>query len=189
MRKLLLFLAVLTMQACISVQDFGDSWAKAAVDPALDGRWKKIGLPKVAIQSVPGPAMMIFTKAGEAYDLTDGLGKRPNEPDFSVKTLYAGTGRLLMLRGNAPAQEGRVPTLQGMLIRYELQDDLYREFWPKRERLEALMDSRYPETSSLEMNHGGLIVKRFDEDAHRLLSEIAGDASYWTLMCEYRKQP
>ena len=122
---------------------------------------------------MPGPELVIFTRAGDAYEMTHGPDQ-PNEPAVLARTLHAGSGRLLMLRSFAT---GEVPTIQGWFVRNQLEDDRLREFSPAPERIEALLKSRYSAASSIALNHGVLVVKRFDEDAYRLLSEVAGDSS------------
>jgi hypothetical protein len=57
-----------------------------------------------------------------------------------------------MFRGAAPGQDRPAPTIQGMLIRYELKDDLYREFSPEWDRIEALVESKYSAASSVGLN-------------------------------------
>ena len=59
----------LILAACTEVVDFGVYWDRGTLDPALAGRWKKIGLPGEPINSIPGSDLVVFTNSGTSYSL------------------------------------------------------------------------------------------------------------------------
>ena len=146
MRRLPLVLAALTFQACIGVQEFGDSWAKGTVDPALEGTWTRVEAPGET-REWAGPEKMTFTRAGDRYL----LDSHDDEAALPTKTLRVGSGRLLMIRGTPKGEDAPRPTvpMQGMLMRYEVSDGLLREFFPELDRIEALLRSRFRAASGI----------------------------------------
>ena len=76
-------LVVLLSVSCIDVEDFAGYWDKGVRDPALEGRWKKIGLPGDAfvflrsddpwrgeqVDDIPGADTLLFVSDGRSYSL------------------------------------------------------------------------------------------------------------------------
>ena len=68
-KHLLPVVAILLLSSCTTVDDFGAYWDKGFVDPALEGTWKKIGLPGVKLDSIPGSDKLVFVKDGRSYSV------------------------------------------------------------------------------------------------------------------------
>ena len=66
-RHLLPLVAFLVLSSCTPVEDFGAYWDKGVVDPALEGRWKKIGIPGQDLSSTPGADQLLFVQDGLSY--------------------------------------------------------------------------------------------------------------------------
>lgn len=68
-RVILAVLTTLLVSSCTTVESFGAYWDKGILDPALEGTWKKVGLPGENTKSIPGPDTLRFTRDGTAYRL------------------------------------------------------------------------------------------------------------------------
>jgi hypothetical protein len=62
-------LAVLLSVSCIDVEDFAGYWDKGVRDPALEGQWKKLGMPGEEVGSIPGADTLLFVSAGRSYSM------------------------------------------------------------------------------------------------------------------------
>jgi hypothetical protein len=133
-KHLLPIIAFLVLSSCTPVEDFGAYWDKGVVDPALEGRWQKIGLPGQDMKSIPGADQLLFVKDGLSYawqginpiDSTLSADqaerrKKDNEARFVVRTLRIGNHLFMMSRGDAGAPKG-------ILQRYDVQGDLFQEY-------------------------------------------------------------
>jgi hypothetical protein len=47
------------------VENFGAYWDKGFIDTALEGSWKKIGIPGEKLSDTPGADQLLFTKNGD----------------------------------------------------------------------------------------------------------------------------
>ncbi len=189
--------AVLALSACTPVDDFGAYWDKGFADPALEGSWKKAGLPGENIGSIPGADLMRFTKNGASYDLQhinsldpaldpEKLEQRrkDNEQKMSARSLQIGKHRFLMER--EPAGKGR-----GFLHRYEIQGTTLREYWIANGAAVDFLKTKHPAAKNIRKNVGEgtyVVIGRFDDEVFQVLSEML-DTPAWRLNCEYTKVP
>jgi hypothetical protein len=197
-RVTLAVLAALTVSSCTPVESFGAYWDKGIVDPALEGTWKKVGLPGEAIDSIPGPATLRFVRDGTAY-LMQGLN--PTDPaapsdvraqqqvdddrQSAVRTLRIGTALLMMV--GSPGGEG-----PGLIMRYDIHGATLREYWIENSHALAFLAIRHPGAKNIRRNVGEgayVVIGTFDDDVFRVLSEMTASPANWRLHCEYRKIP
>ena len=184
-------LAVLLSVSCIDVEDFAGYWDKGVRDPALEGQWKKLGMPGEEIGSIPGADTLLFVSADRSYSMRminpvdpstppvqAARRKLDNEKSFTVRSLKVGRHSVLMM----PSVQSR-----GFIVRYEVEGTILREYVLNNgdafeERLEGA-------TNFVEEHGTGTraVIKHFDDEVFRILSGIADDPSFWSLVCEYKK--
>ena len=170
-RFLLPVLAILVMSACTPVDDFGPYWDKGAIDPGLEGSWKKVGLPGQKRESVPGADMLRFTIDGGSYSLqgiNPGARKQDNDTRLAARSIRVGHGRFLMAR---PADR-----TDGILQRYEIEGNLLKEYAINNGWAIEFLEAKHPEAESISRNKGDgrfVIIKSFDDEVFQILSEMA----------------
>ena len=195
-RHLLPIAACLLLAACTEVKDFGAYWDKGFVDPALEGTWKKIGLPGKKLNSTPGPDKLLFVKDGLSYavqainpigrTLPDDVAaqrKNDNEGRITVRTLKIGKHLFVMAKGEEGTQDGTIE-------RYEIQGHVLREYFLNNGAALDFLGTRHPTARNIGKNRGDgryVVINTFDDEVFRILSEIADDSAYWDLQCQYRK--
>jgi len=184
-RFLLLVLTTVVMSACTPVDDFGAYWDKGAIDPGLEGSWKKVGLPGQNRDSVPGADMLRFAHDGGSYavqGINAGPSRQENAARLTARSLRIGHGRFLMAR---PA--GRP---EGLIQRYEIEGNLLKEYAAVNGWAVEFLEAKHPEATNITRNSGEgkyLIIKQFDDEAFQILSEIADNPDYWELACIYKR--
>ena len=197
-RQILPVVAFLVLTSCTPVGDFGAYWDKGVVDPALEGRWQKIGLPGEPIDSIPGADQLLFVKNGQSYSwqginpIVSTLSadqaerrKKDNDARLDVRTLKIGNRVFIMSRGPAGTQTG-------VLERYEIQGDLLLEYTIDNGTAVDLLEAKYPTARNIhESKSGGyVVIDTFDDEVFQILSGMANDAAmYWHLECRYQKVP
>jgi len=195
-----LLLAVLTsvaVSSCTPVDSFGAYWDKGIVDPALEGMWKKTGLPGKDIHSIPGADTARFTRDGTSYLMqlanpTDPSARpevrdrqqKDNDRRFAMRTLRIGNARLMMVRN--PGGDG-----QGLLMRYEIQDTTLREYWMDGHRAVDYLAINHPDARNIHRTSAGslVVIETLDAEVFQVLSEMLAAPEYWRLNCEYKKLP
>jgi len=60
-------IAVVILTSCTRVEDFGAYWNRGFVDAALQGSWKKLGLPGQNPDDIPTLDQRRFVKDGSSY--------------------------------------------------------------------------------------------------------------------------
>jgi hypothetical protein len=198
-RHLLPIVAFLVLSSCTPVGDFAAYWDKGFVDPALEGRWQKIGVPGEPIDSIPGADQLLFVKNGQSY-FWQGINpidstlsaeqaerrKKDNDARLDVRTLKIGNSVFIMSRGPAETQTG-------VLERYEIQGDLLLEYTIDNGTAVDLLEAKYPTAKNIHKNKSEgsyVVIDTFDDEVFRILSEMsASAATYWQLECRYRKIP
>ena len=190
-------LAVLVLTSCTPVEDFGPYWDKGFVDPALEGSWKKTGLPGQEIDGIPGADVLRFTKDDSSYRQYDinptndtrltaeeiEQRKADNAQPISVRTLRIGKHQFLMRR--EPGGERK-----GCLVRYEIRRDTLDEYWIENGIAIDFLLSKHPTAKNIRKNVAEgdyVVIGTFDDEVFRVLSEIADKPEYWILECQYKK--
>lgn len=189
------FVAILALSSCTPVENLGAYWDKAFLDPALEGTWKKLGLPGRDPNSIPGADEWRFTKEGGSYsaqainpiDQTaapDVIKQRraDNERRLSARTLRIGQHLFLVLR-NPEGEEGAI-------VRYEVQRGMLLEYWMDNGATVDFLEAKHPTARNIRKNVGEgrfAVIHTFDDEVFRILSEIADKPSYWILNCQYKK--
>ena len=192
---ILAVLAALTVSSCMPVESFGAYWDKGIVDPALEGAWKKTGLPGERIDGIPGPDTLRFTRNGAAYLMQARNPIDPSAPSdvraqqqadndrqVAVRTLRTGNALLMMVR-NPDAK------VQGLIMRYDIQGTTLREYWIDNSRALAFLAMRPVEAKNIRRTDGGgfVVIGTFDDEVFQVLSEWSASPKYWRLTCEYQK--
>lgn len=196
-RHLLPVIALLVLTSCTSVEDFGAYWDKGVVDPALNGRWQKMGLPGEPPNDTLGADTLLFTKGRGSYSLqminpidanlppdVAAQQKKDNDTRLAARTLRIGRSRFFMIR-DPGGQAG-----DGMLERYEIKGAMLLEYQMDNAVAVDLLEAEYPNARNIKKNVGEgryVVIETFDDEAFRVLSRIADDPEYWFLKCQYKK--
>ncbi|MCM3880109.1 MAG: hypothetical protein ND807_08380 [Vicinamibacterales bacterium] len=187
-RHLLPLLGCFILWACTPVDDFGAYWLRGGVDPVLEGTWKKIGLPgeRDDLTGIPGPDMMVFEKNGSSYSLhfvNPGASKEENEAAWTMRTLEIGKHGFMMMKGKADGSDG-------YLEQYEIHGDILDENVLENGAGVDWLKAKHPTAANIVKNTGEgsyVVIKTFDDEVFRILSEIADDPVYWMMQCQYKK--
>jgi hypothetical protein len=190
--------AILVLSSCTWVEDFGMYWDKGFIDPALEGSWKKLGLPGEDPNDIPGPDLLRFTRNGSSYS-AQGINPidQTAEPDvieqqkavnaqvMSARTLRIGKHLFLMQRD--PGGEGK-----GTIQRYDVRRGMLQEYWMNNGAGVDFLEAKHPTAKNIKRNVGEgeyVVIDTFDDEVFRVLSEIADNPAYWFLNCQYKKVP
>ncbi len=194
--------AILVLSSCTGVEDFGLYWDKGFIDPALEGSWKKLGLPGADPNDIPGADLWRFTRNGSSYSLygIDPIDqtaaadvieqqKADNDRPLSARTLRIGKHMFLMQRdpGGDPGGQG-----DGTIERYEVQRGTLREYWMDNGAVLDFLTAKHPTAKNIKRNVGEgeyVVIDTFDDEVFRVLAEIADNPAYWFLKCQYKKVP
>jgi hypothetical protein len=194
----LCLVAVLLLSSCTPVEDFGVYWDKGFVDPALEGSWKKLGLPGENPNNIPAPDLWRFTRNGASYSL-QGINpidqtaapdiiedqKASNEARMSARTLRIGKHLFLIRRD--PGGQG-----DGSIERYDVQRGTMQEYRMDNGAAVEFLQAKHPTAKNIRKNVGEgefVVINTFDDEVFQILSEIADNPAYWFLNCRYKKVP
>jgi hypothetical protein len=192
--------AVVVQVSCTPVEDFGQYWDKGFVDPALEGSWKKQARPGENPSDIPSADMLRFTRNGTSYALQEinpidpaaapdviEQQKADNDMRLSARTLRIGKARFLMQRDPAGIAKDA-----SVMVRYEVRRGTLREYWINNGEAVDFLEAKHPTAKNIKKNDGEgeyVVIKTFDDEVFKVLSEIADNPAYWVLMCEYKKVP
>jgi hypothetical protein len=195
-RHLLPMVALLLLASCTAVEDFGAYWGKGAVDPALEGTWKKIGRPGTKPESTAGSDQLVFVKDGQSYlmqainPIEQGLPdevarqrKEDNDARFTVRTLRIGNHSYFMVRGT----DGKP---NGVIERYEITGDVLREYFLENEVFVDFLQPKHASAKNIQGSKAqghSVVIHTFDDEVFRILSEISDDTAYWYLEGQYAR--
>lgn len=187
-------LAILSLASCIEVKDFGTYWDKAIADPALDGTWKKIGLPGAPIDDIPGSDRMIFTREGISYSLqmTNPIdasvpediaaqARKDNEFRIPVRVLKVGPYKFMMIKGG-PGPD--------TFERYEIKGNVLSQYTVDADLVLEDIARKHPTAKNIGKNTDEgtyLVVQTFDDEVYQILSEIPATSRYWSVICQYKR--
>jgi hypothetical protein len=190
--------AILALSSCTGVEDFGLYWDKGFIDPALQGSWKKLGLPGQNSNDIPGPDLWRFTRNGSSYSLQginpidqtadpDVIEQQQAENDRPMSARTLRIGKHLFLIQRDPGGQGT-----GSIQRYDVQRGMLREYWMNNGAAVDFLEAKHPTAKNIKRNVGEgeyVVIDTFDDEVFRVLSEIADDPAYWFLSCQYKKAP
>ncbi len=171
--------AALAAVSCIPVDDFGTYWDKGVVDPALEGSWKRLDSPGAPPLYTPFCTEgWRLARTGSAYSLY-----RLNEVSdpFTVRTLRVDGRKLLMERG---------PRGDGLLTSYEIHNRILSSFGFRNDTGLEFLRAKHPGAKNIGENVGAgqfVVIKTFDDEVFRILSELANSPNCCDLMCKYQK--
>lgn len=176
--------ALTLLSSCIPVDDFGTYWDKGVADPALEGTWIRAGRgPNTA--GAPGANAWTFTKIGASY-VARAMGPaapgRVDSRQFNARSLRIGGSQFLMLRD----PDGRTP---GLIGRYDVQGTTLREYRIESATALDFLKTKHPTVKSIRKNAEGsdVSIVTVDDEAMRVLTEMADDPAFWRLDGEYTK--
>jgi hypothetical protein len=189
-------LALVMLGACTDVADFGAYWDRGTLDPALAGRWKKIGRPGEPVGSIPGSDLVVFTRAAMSYSLqltnpvddpaldADARAQRlkDNDARLEARTLRLGGRNFLMVRADGGGQ--------GAIERYEIKGDVLEEWWLYPQAAEEWLAEKHPNARSIKRHSDmgqWVTIDKLDDEAAGILVETLKEPSLWILSCTYRK--
>jgi len=196
----LCMIAVVLQVSCTPVEDFGQYWDKGFVDPALEGSWKKLARSGENPDDVCGADLLRFTRNGASYALQAINPINPtlepheiaqmtadNEQRLSARSLRIGKATILMERDPAGLEKSA-----SIMVRYEVKRGRLQEYWISNGDAVEFLETKYPSAKNIKKNTGEgeyVVIKTFDDEVFRVLSEIASNPTYWFLNCEYKKVP
>lgn len=190
----LLCAAILSVTACIPVDDFGTSWDKGTADSALVGTWDDIlpqgDKPKDVVEK-PKDAGMAITCAETACTLETLDPAEKMKADYkpmTLRTLTAGTYKFVMVR-----EEGKTT---GDMVRYSIDKGVFRQLTPKPAKTGDMLKEKYPNAKNISRppcDPGNCMfdtikIKSLDEETVKILSEIPDTEEYWVTEERYKKR-
>ena len=194
-RHWLCLIAIVVLSSCTPVEDFGPYWDRGFADITLEGTWEKLGVPGQKKDDTPGPDRWQFTRDGSSYlvrainpgdastpPATIAQRKIDNERRMSARTLRIGQQLFLMYRDPAGGP--------GTIVRYDVQNGVLQEHAVKNYAAVAFLKAKYPGAKNIGKNAGEgeyVVIRVFDPEAFKALSEIADNPAFWYLSCQYPK--
>lgn len=175
MKTLLVLLATLMLAACIDVDDFGDYWNKATLDPDLKGDWVRLPEPdKPATLEQKTVQEWRFTEKNGAYEVqSHAEGQQDEAPMYPVKTLAVGRYRFVA----ANPEKG-----DKTILRYKITGDTIAFMVLNDSAAWSFIDKNYPNPKNIVSGSEGrpaLKIKMFDDEVYKILSNIPDMKDYW----------
>ncbi len=176
--RVALALLLLTLEACLPVDDMGGYWSKAGKDPGLAGSWRVVG-------GGSGNQGLVrqFLQAGDSYELANlnaqGQPVRVDPRPLAIRTMQVGRYKLLVFAAVNPAGKR-----EGIIIGYKLDGDvleMYDLFGPS---WREFAQQRYPTAANMKKNRGEgdyLRILTFDDQVARMISEVPDTDEFWAL--------
>jgi hypothetical protein len=187
MKRLVVACIALLLVSCIQVDDFGDYWDKATVDPSLVGRWNRVSDANEA--KTTGDSWTFTVKNG-AYEVQTYVKGKPDDdgPIAPVKSLTVGP---YMFLAKGPEQ--------GTILRYKVSGDTVTFYVLDPEAAWAYIQKNFPGESSFYRgdpeddpndpeNIGDPVkIKTFNDETAKILSSIPDTDHYWDPDTRVRK--
>lgn len=172
---LMLGLALLALAGCLSVDDFGDYWGQAKLDPAFAGRWQKLQAKgDKTIEQV------VFTEQDGAYDVsatTDGKPAEDFTSPYPVRSLTLGDYQFLLSRNRGLGGDMmRVRPVGQQLEFYALQSDAAQK----------LLKTPNP---NLNFSAYSVGIRRLDAATAAWLAAVPDTPVYWHKTVVYQRVP
>ncbi len=176
MRKVLMLgMALLALAGCLSVDDFGEYWAKAKLDPVFAGRWQKL-----QIKGETTVEQVVFTEQDGAYDViatTDGQPAEDFTSPYPVRTMTLGSYQFLLSRNRGLGGDMvRVRHVGQQLEFYVLQSDT----------VQKLLKAPNP---NLNFSAYSVGIRRLDTATAAWLAAVPDTPTYWRKTVTYRRVP
>ena len=164
MRILSVFIP-LFLTGCILVGDFGVCWEKGRVDSALEGAW----------YAENGRDSFRFDRSGRSMLWVLDKGESPQ-----VRSLTFGGVSFLMAKAPDSSSDPNI------LQRYRIKNGRLVFYILPRDKREALL-RQHP--SVFEDRRNGPFVPKLNEEAVRILTEIAAQEAWWKEKARYSLTP
>lgn len=171
----MLSMALLVLAGCLSVDDFGDSWAQTKLDPIFAGRWQKL-----QAKGDKTVEQVVFTELDGAYDVSATTDGKPAE-DFSspypVRALTLGPYQFLLSRNRGLGGDMmRVRHVGQQLEFYALQSDTAQK----------LLKTPNP---NLNFSAYSVGIRRLDAATAAWLAAVPDKPTYWHKTVTYQRVP
>lgn len=180
LQKLLLICIAFLLTSCIQVDDFGNYWDKAELDPAIAGHWKT--KMEADEHGIMGNDEINYFVQGAAYQEFDyqckmeKQGKRceASAPSYPIKTLIIGHYHFIASKGEMTRYIATKSTLKAYDVNIEA-------VW-------AFLENHYPHMKNLTREEVGagvgertytLKIKVLDDDVAEMLANIPDNKTYW----------
>jgi hypothetical protein len=176
MRKILMLsMALLALAGCLSVDDFGDHWTLAKLDPAFAGRWQK-----VQTKGEKTVEQVVFTAQDGAYDVvatTDGQPADDFTSPYPVRALTLGPYQFLVSRNRG---------LGGDMVRVRQEGKTLQFYTLQSDTARALQKLPNP---NLNFSAYSVGIRRLDAATAAWLAAVPDTPVYWRKAVTYRRVP
>lgn len=181
--------ALLSLAACIPVEDFGSSWDKGTADTALVGTWDDILPAGEKAKDGGGVAITCAETACTLETLDPAEKMKADYKPMTLRTLAAGDFKFVMV-----GEEGKSG---GDIVRYSIDKGVFRQSTPKPAKTGDLLKEKYASAKNISRPpcepgscmFDSIQIKTLDAETVKILSEIPDTAEYWTTEDRYRKRP
>jgi hypothetical protein len=180
-------IALLSLGGCIPVDDFGAYWDKGTADSALTGTWEDIPEAGEKAKKDGGVAIVCAETACTLDTLDAEEKKKADYKPSTLRTLdLGGVYQFLMVR-----EEGKT---SGDMIRYTVEDGVFRQHTPVPVKWEAFLKEKYPKAKNItrpacppdNCSFDSIDIKTLDDETAEILSQIPDTAEYWVTSDRYR---
>ena len=176
-RKVVLALLLLTLEACLPVEDLGGYWSKAGRDPELAGSWRVVGG-----DSGNQGLVRKFVNAGESYEVsnvsTQGQPVNVEPRPLAIRTIQLGRYKLLVCSVGVHPNGKR----EGVIVGYKLDGDSLEIYMMLGPSWLEFAQRRHPNAANLKKNVGEgeyLRVLTFDAQVAQMISEVPDTDEFW----------
>ncbi|MEZ0262850.1 MAG: hypothetical protein ACAH80_17730 [Alphaproteobacteria bacterium] len=185
----LLCAALLSLAACIPVEDFGANWDKGTADTALVGTWDDILPAGEKPKDSPGMAITCAESTCTLETLDPAEKMKKDYKPMTLRTLQAGDYKFVMVR-----EEGKTT---GDMVRYSIDKDVFRQSTPKPAKTAEFLKEKYPAAKNIHRPEckpdncvfDSIKITTLDDETVKILSELPDTAEYWITEERYRKRP
>jgi hypothetical protein len=185
----LLCIAILSLAACIPVEDFGAHWDKGTADAALAGTWDDIPPAGEKPKDDGGMAVTCVETHCTLETLDPAEKMKKDYQPMTLRTIKAGDYKFVMAR-----DEGKTT---GDIVRYTIDKDAFRQYTLKPGKTAELLKEKHPSAKNIHRPEckpdncvfDSIKITMLDEETVKILSEIPDTKEYWTSEDRYRKRP
>jgi hypothetical protein len=192
MKHFLIVCSALLLSSCINVDDFGDFWNKASVDPNIAGLWKNVSVAdkngNVKSDKIEETHFFVEDSAYVEFDYRCFLKDRlkhcsASTPDYPLKTLILGSYQFLI---HGPQKHGmilyRYQATQNTMKIYDLNVDAVWDFLDKNYPGHQNISKRYSVTGQEGKKTPFLAIDLMDDKVAEMLASIPDNDIYWSLL-------
>jgi hypothetical protein len=194
MKSLPVLLCAFLLTSCITVDDFGDTWGRAVIDPGLIGHWQVVQT-SVKTQSADVDEVVITAKDGTYAFAGYSNGKKKDDSSRDsgrTKTLKIGPYLFLATRHKDKS---------GDMWRYKIDGTVFK-ICADTHAVKDFIEDSYPDTDNLTVkdipafkndNDGSAAenalvhIKILNDQSLKILAAIPDNETYWSCDTEFEK--